>query len=140
MLPHLYQRVLIPQAVLDELTHPKAPSQVNAWASTPPDWLEVVEGVALAPDLSSELDLGEREAISLAVELQPDAILMDEQFGRREAERLGLRVAGTLSILLDLARSSQLDFPDALQSLRLCGFYLSASLESSMLREYNRSQ
>jgi predicted nucleic acid-binding protein len=41
------------------------------------------------------LDLGESEAIALAAEMHADVVLMDEQAGRQEAARRGLRVAGT---------------------------------------------
>ena len=42
LLPRLYQRVLIPPAVRDELTRPKTPETVRLWMIQPPSWLEVV--------------------------------------------------------------------------------------------------
>ena len=44
----------------------------------------------------ARLDPGESEAIALAIELSADVVLMDDQTGRREATRQGLRVAGNL--------------------------------------------
>jgi predicted nucleic acid-binding protein len=41
ILPRLYMRVLIPPAVLDELKHAAAPSQVRKWTESHPAWLEV---------------------------------------------------------------------------------------------------
>jgi hypothetical protein len=61
---------LILPAVKVELAHANTPAIVRAWISQPPLWMEEVNlkqpvDLALAP-----LDEGEREAISLASELQ----------------------------------------------------------------------
>ena len=45
------------------------------------------------------LDLGETEAIALALELKA-AILLDEWLGREAAHRLGLDTSGTLGVLV----------------------------------------
>jgi predicted nucleic acid-binding protein len=41
LLPELYGRVVIPEAVRDELAAPEAPTIVQNWIAQPPDWLEV---------------------------------------------------------------------------------------------------
>jgi predicted nucleic acid-binding protein len=46
------------------------------------------------------LDLGEAEAIALALELKADELLIDERLGRRETVRLGLSITGILGVLL----------------------------------------
>ena len=38
VLPSLYQRVLIPTSVLDELDYPDAPKVVSEWLKDVPDW------------------------------------------------------------------------------------------------------
>jgi predicted nucleic acid-binding protein len=96
LLTRLYTRILIPPAVLAELKHPLAPKPVRDWACDPPKWLEVLspkDSLTLA-----QLDLGETEAIALATEMHAEVLLIDEQAGRQEAVRRGLRVAGTLSV------------------------------------------
>jgi hypothetical protein len=40
VLQEIYGRVLVPHAVLIEMQHPEAPSEVRAWASAPTAWLE----------------------------------------------------------------------------------------------------
>ena len=46
------------------------------------------------------LDIGEAEAIALALELKADELLIDERLGRREAVRLGLSITVVLGVLL----------------------------------------
>src|SRR6266403_5431541 len=82
ILPNLYRTVLIPPAVKAELAHANTPAIVRAWIS--------------------QLDAGEREAISLASELQATLLLMDERDGVTIARHRGLKVIGTLAAL-DLA-------------------------------------
>ena len=97
LLTRLYTRILIPPAVLAELKHPLAPKPVRDWACDTPKWLEVLspkDSLTLA-----QLDLGETEAIALATEMHAEVLLIDEQAGRQEAVRRGLRVAGTLSVM-----------------------------------------
>lgn len=50
--------------------------------------------------LKSELDDGEAEAIALAREEGADVILLDERDARAAAELLGLRVLGTVGLLI----------------------------------------
>ena len=40
LLPALFSRVLVPEAVLRELRSPAAPAQIGAWLDTTPDWLD----------------------------------------------------------------------------------------------------
>jgi predicted nucleic acid-binding protein len=67
ILPRLYGGVLIPSAVLNELTSPGAPAKVQVWLAATPGWLRI-EPVSLerVRVVSDALDPGEREAIALA--------------------------------------------------------------------------
>src|SRR6267142_748091 len=99
LLPQLYTRVLIPGSVDEELNAPETPDLVRRWRASLPDWLEVSTDLAAPdPDLS-HLHAGERDAISLALHVKADAVIIDERRGREEAEKRGLRVIGTLGVL-----------------------------------------
>ena len=100
LLRELFGKVMIPEAVLAELSHPKAPSAVTDWLLRLPDWLMVEKVDHL--DSTIQLGHGENEAISLAVERHISIVLMDERRGRLAAETRGLLPVGTLN-LLDLA-------------------------------------
>jgi hypothetical protein len=41
LLATLFDKVLVPQTVRDELAHPNAPDLVREWIAHPPPWLEV---------------------------------------------------------------------------------------------------
>jgi predicted nucleic acid-binding protein len=139
LLPALYQRVLIPEAVLTELRRPCAPKLVGLWIATPPPWLEIcaVHGV---PDESLlTLDPGERDAILLALERGVGVVLMDEAEGRREAERHNVRVAGTLAVLEQGAQRGLIDLPAVIDRLRQTNFRLSSNLiQKALDRDANR--
>jgi predicted nucleic acid-binding protein len=126
LLTRLYGRILIPPAVLAELTHPLAPKPVRDWASDTPKWLEVLsprDRLTLA-----QLDLGETEGIALAAEMHAELLLMDEQAGRQEAIRRGLRVAGTLSVLDEADQAGLVIFDDAVAELRKTSFRVSQAV------------
>lgn len=123
-LRNLYGRVIIPQAVADELNSPKSPKPVREWVRSLPGWLEVRQVTVPSDSGLAKLDEGEREAILLAEELRADALILDERAGRREAERRKIRVIGTIRVLDDAAEAGLLDLPAALQQLQNLGFYL----------------
>ncbi len=134
LLPALFGEVLIPQAVFQELKHPKTPAKVQQWISHLPAWLEV-RTVASAPGPAlMKLDIGEREAIQLALELGISTVLLDETDGRREAENLHLEVRGTLGILERGARLGKIDFRQALGKLEQSNFRMSPAIKAAFLK------
>src|SRR6266511_4247608 len=81
LLPRLFDRVLIPPAVFDELQHDDTPDVVGRWMAAPPSWLQV-HGLHATPDPAlNYLDAGERDAIALAEELRADQLLLDDADG-----------------------------------------------------------
>ena len=82
---------------------------------------------------SEPLGRGELEAIALAQELKADALLIDDQDGRKEAIRRHLPVLGTLRVLADAAEVQLIDLPDAVARLRQTTFRASEELFQWML-------
>lgn len=94
ILPALFERVILPAAVRDELSHPKAPSLVRNWIAAPPPWVDV-RPVPDGHDPALEaLDAGEEAAILLAIDLRADLVLMDDEEGVVAAHMKGLEVTG----------------------------------------------
>src|ERR1019366_9145073 len=87
VLQPLYTSVLVPQTVAGELQQADMPDAVRTWIAQPPDWCEIRPDPPSDPALQF-LDPGERAAITLALSLDADRLLIDEWEGRAEAERL----------------------------------------------------
>ena len=115
LLRHLFDSVVIPPAVAEELAQPNTPPRVREWIQNPPPWLSV-DDRPLGPR-SPVLDPGEADAISLALALGADAILIDENRGRNEARRLGLRPLGVVGVLEQAASQNLVDLRAVLQQL-----------------------
>lgn len=101
LLEDIYVKVIIPQAVYNELTDIRAGEKVNN-ALKNANWIEIrsVINKQSVRKLELNLDQGEAEAIILAVELNANQLLIDERLGRREAVKLGLSLTGILGMLL----------------------------------------
>lgn len=65
ILHELYDSVIIPQAVFDEMQRAETPAEVRTWIADRPAWLEVRP--AQAPVTALKLSVGECEAIALAL-------------------------------------------------------------------------
>lgn len=106
ILPRLFDRVLIPRAVLDETLAggEDDPGSRETYQAT---WLEIVEEPGEQPvhlAFLEHLNAGEAATISLAQALRADLVLIDERQGRKIAQRLGLRVKGTIGVLVAARR------------------------------------
>jgi predicted nucleic acid-binding protein len=76
VLPALYERVIIPQKVFSELQRPNTPKSVKDFIASAPIWLDVRTLSSLPDPSLDDLDPGEREAITLALEINADALLI----------------------------------------------------------------
>jgi len=64
----------------------------------------------------------------LALELGAERVLMDEKQGRFAAQAAGLKVAGTLAVIVDGALSGLFDGEAAIERLAGTNFYASPEL------------
>jgi predicted nucleic acid-binding protein len=124
ILPKMYGTVVIPQTVREELVRPSAPQLVRSWIDHLPIWLEVRSPLAVPDSSLAKLDAGERDAITLATELHAEQLIVDDREGRREAERRGISVIGTLGVLREAATLRLLDIRIAVERLQATSFLL----------------
>jgi predicted nucleic acid-binding protein len=134
LLPTLYERVMIPPAVREELQRPRTPQAVRQWVAHPPAWLTVQPPQqSLSRQQFPRLRNGELEAIPLAQERHADLLLMDERDGRRVARDRGLRVTGIIGVLETAAIRGLIDLPSVLAQLQVTTFYASQALYDEVL-------
>lgn len=100
-LPRLFDEVWAPNAVVRELQE----GQRRGYdVPNPSDyaWLNIVEPGSVPSEwLTLDLGAGELAAMALALENPHRIILLDDRLARRIAEAAGLKVWGTLKVLLE---------------------------------------
>lgn len=129
-----FSRIIIPGAVFDEICQ----VDVRRIAIAELDWVEKVHltDKSLRDRLLNELDLGEAEAIALALELNADYLLIDEAHGRKIAENLGIRITGILGVLIKAKQDGHISAirPSIDRLVGEAGFWLNPSLISDVLK------
>ena len=125
LLARVYGVVHIPQAVRDEI------DAGNATGIFVPsfEWMRVEANEPQSErELLYELDDGEAQAILLARRMRA-LLLVDERLGRRVAQRLGVRITGTVGVLTRCRRDGLIpSFRDAADRLLQNNIRLSRSL------------
>jgi uncharacterized protein len=97
LLNKLFVDIVVPIGVYNELIEiPR-----NETTLKDCNWIHVREtrNLITVAEFLNDLDQGEAEAISIAIELKADLVLIDEKLGRRIAEENGLKITGLLGVL-----------------------------------------
>lgn len=139
VLPKLFDQVLAPQAVFDELTDRDTPPPTRAWVTQAPDWFTIHPDPAQTghDETTAALDVGERAAIALAVALKADLVLMDDRDGVIVARAKGLAATGTLGVLDLAARRGLIDLAEAVARLKATSFYYRQGLIDALLARHD---
>jgi hypothetical protein len=104
ILQSLAGRVIVPPAVVDELTEGRALG-LNLPDLSSLSWITLRRPVSEpAVPLVTDLEPGETEVLMLAFELPEAVVVLDDAFARNVAETLGFHLKGTLGLLLDAKR------------------------------------
>jgi predicted nucleic acid-binding protein len=128
LLSHLFNHVLVAPAVVREV-EPTLPRL--------PEWIEVsaLKQPLGARILAASLGPGESETIRLALEVTASHVLVDDRPARRLATLLGLRVGGTLGVLVaSKQRGLVRTVKPLLDALLEHNFRISDSLQMLVLR------
>lgn len=116
LLEKLFGEVLIPEAVFNELTVDERFQQeadqirqkrfIKVMAINNPEAVSILKR-------ATGLDQGESEAIVLTDEFKADLLLMDEAKGRSVSTQMGLKVMGTIGILMAAHETQKLTSDEA---------------------------
>lgn len=102
ILNKLFKKVIVPEAVYREVFKAKSILETSKIFQ-----IEQVKDKNLVKLLRMHLDCGESEAIALAIEQGIDRVIIDDKQARKIADKQGLKVIGTLGILM-LAKKKQI--------------------------------
>jgi predicted nucleic acid-binding protein len=135
LLPALVSQVILPPAVVVELAAGRSRG-INLPDPANLQWVAVRQPIsAPALPLAVGLGPGEREVLALALESSDAIVVLDDQLARQTAGMLGLRLTGTLGILLDAKKRGLINavapMLDQLQNLR---FRLAPQTRAAVLK------
>lgn len=136
LLQQLYADIIVPTAVYQELLNSGA-TDPGVLAVQTLDWIQTrsVTNLALLQTLQANLDVGEAEAIALAIELKADRLIIDERRGRNVAIQAGIRVIGLLGILQAAKQQGLIPrVQTVLDDLIANGFWVRNELYAEVLR------
>lgn len=137
ILKDLYEEIYIPQEVYSEIEAGKNKKYYLNLLEV--EWIRI-EQIQDKKSVAYFLDLdkGEAEAIILATESEADLILLDEALGRYHAKHAGLKVTGTIGILIKAKKQGLIsELKPLLFELREKGVWLSESLIERILELTN---
>ncbi|MFM7181980.1 MAG: DUF3368 domain-containing protein [Verrucomicrobiales bacterium] len=133
-LPQIYGRILVPQAVEHEIRAGRQ-AGVNLPDLASLDWLEVREVAPTSWPVPRDIHRGESEVIALARLSGNAKLILDDLAARRHAKLLGLKVTGTLWVLLKAKEKGFIDqLRPHVESLVLAGFRLADSTRDDFFR------
>ena len=135
LLKKLYGEILIPTAVLSEIKSEPSKSLVKN-----SDFIRVLSISDTNADkiFSSKLHAGEKEVILLAEKLKADLLLMDDNAAKKTAKFMGMKVTGTLGILLKAKQNGYIsEIKPFLIRLTDTGFFVSEKIYQFVLEEAN---
>ena len=102
-----------------------------------PQWVRVekVKDRNALKLINTFTDLGEASSCALALETDDNIVIIDDLKGRKIAGRLGLRITGTLGIILRAKERKVIDsLKNVVEQLRNEGFHVSEELEIEILK------
>jgi predicted nucleic acid-binding protein len=135
ILPALAGKIIVPSAVVDELAAGRV-AGVDLPDLSQLDWVIVQNpaGQSALP-LITDLGAGESEVLMLALEIPASTVILDDMLARRVAGSLGLRLTGTLGLLIEAKQAGLISqvrpLLDQLQTLR---FRLSPATYQAVLK------
>ena len=134
LLKELYEKVIIPSAVFQEIENGKDKQYYQDLSLL--SWIEIADiNNPESRSYFTDLDNGEAEVLILAKEQNADLVIMDEIMGRRFAKQLEFNLTGTIGILLKAKENKLINsISGLLTELTEKGTWLNPKLVSRTLK------
>jgi predicted nucleic acid-binding protein len=135
LLRELYQRIIVPDAVVDELKAGREQGEdvpdVAAYA-----WIDVRSvRVPAVVTLITDLGAGEAQALALGLEEPGSLVLLDDRLARTVARMRNIRITGTAGVLLKAKQEGYIPaLAPLLNRLLQLDFWLSDAVKASILK------
>jgi len=114
------------------------PEVEHEFSGNLPDWITVTEVSDKKRQNILELDLdkGEASAIALSLEQENCLLIIDERKGRLIAKKLGLKITGTLGVIIKGKKNGAISsVRTILKKLEKFDFWMSKELKEKVLKE-----
>lgn len=137
LLRQIFGGVMIPEAVYKECVI-EGKNREDAKKIEKAKWIKVTEikDKNLEKALTVILDEGEAETIVLALEESVDLILLDDYEAREIARSYGLKVTGTMGVLMRAKSQGKINsLRENLDRLRNSGFWITEDLYTRILQQ-----
>lgn len=140
LLQELYQKIIIPKAVVEELETGRRQGE-DVPEIDNYEWIEIrtIQSPQIL-GLSTDFGSGEAEVLALALEESDSLVIIDEKLARKIARLRGLRVTGTAGVLLKAKQEGHIQevkpFLDRLQEIH---FHLSDNVRTLILSKAEES-
>ena len=125
LLKDYFGEIYIPEEVYDEVVR-RGGNLAGSSEVASCNWIKVepVKNRMAVETLSLSLDKGEAEAIVLSRE-KDSLLIIDDGAGRKTAELLGVKITGTVGVLLLASMDGRLNLRKTMDELKSVGFRLS---------------
>jgi hypothetical protein len=136
ILPKLFGKILIPEAVFNELLAFHKHTFTIHLSANKIEISKVTDADSLQKVKFYELDSGETEALALALQLKNIAVIIDEKAGKKAASKLGIETVGLLGVILLAKQNNHIKSAKLLlDDLRLkTTFHFSDSLYNKIIQ------
>ncbi len=146
LLETFYKEIIIPPAVWKEVVveGEKRPGSKRIKNAKEKGWIKIIEpsDKMLPQFLKSQIDEGEAEAITLAVELKANVIFLDESDARKMADIYKIKKTGVIGILIKAKKCNEIsslkrEFDKLIKN---GNFWIDNKLVQKALKEVGESQ
>jgi predicted nucleic acid-binding protein len=114
----------------------------NEFKKELPDWFIIEEPAnkTYQKILEASLDKGEASAIAFAIAQADCLLIIDDYKGRKYAEQLGIKITGTLGVIINAKLSGHIEsVRPILKKIKNTDFRLTAELEKRTIEKSNEA-